>query len=57
VRGPSTTKQICKSNENWFVDSVAVLGADSKASPGKRFSRPYLEKPHHQKGLVECLNV
>jgi hypothetical protein len=26
-----------------------------KASPGKKFVKPYLEKTHHRKGLVEWL--
>jgi hypothetical protein len=28
-----------------------------EASPGKQFTRPYLEKTHHKKGLVEWLKV
>jgi hypothetical protein len=28
-----------------------------EASPGKQFSRPYLKKTHHKKGLVEWLKV
>jgi hypothetical protein len=28
-----------------------------EASPGKEFSRSYLEKNHHKKGLVEWLKV
>jgi hypothetical protein len=29
------------------------LREDQDASPGKQFSRPYLEKTHHKKGLVK----
>jgi hypothetical protein len=28
-----------------------------KASLGKQFTRPYLEKTHHQKGMLEWLKV
>jgi hypothetical protein len=28
-----------------------------KATLGKQFERPYLEKAHHKKGLVEWLKV
>jgi hypothetical protein len=32
-------------------------GSRFKASPGRQFSRPYLEKPFTKKGLVEWLKV
>jgi hypothetical protein len=32
-------------------------GSQFKASLGKWFARPYLEKTHHKKGLVEWLKV
>jgi hypothetical protein len=32
-------------------------GLRFEASPGKLFMRPYLEKTHHKKGLVEWLKV
>jgi hypothetical protein len=28
-----------------------------KASPSKKFTRPYLKKTHHKQGLVEWLKV
>jgi hypothetical protein len=32
-------------------------GFQFKASMGKEFTRPYLKKIHHKKGLVEWLKV
>jgi hypothetical protein len=29
----------------------------SQSQPGKEFARPYLNKTHHKKGLVEWLKV
>jgi hypothetical protein len=32
-------------------------GLRLKGSPANKFVRLYLKKPHHKKGLVECLKV
>jgi hypothetical protein len=46
-----------KIGARWPWLTPVILGSWFKASPGKQFVRPYLEKAHHKKGLVQWLKV
>jgi hypothetical protein len=41
----------------WLMPVILATQEDLEASPGKKFTRPYLEKPFTKTELVEWLKV